>query len=118
MWVSVLQAQSAEFRAYQEQVMSNAKAMAEALTGKGYTLISGQIYMYYVLYIYIYPAYTCIVSGHPAVMENLEKAYFLPGQGKVRDFCKKSWKNGKNKQTGLPAVREKSGNFTKSQGIL
>ena len=30
-----------------------------------------------------------------SAMENLEKAYFLPGQGKIREFYKQSWKNGK-----------------------
>jgi glycine hydroxymethyltransferase len=36
-----LQAQSAEFKEYQKQVMLNAKAMAAALLAKGHTLVSG-----------------------------------------------------------------------------
>lgn len=36
-----VQAQSAMFKDYIAQVMKNAKAMAAALTSKGYTLVSG-----------------------------------------------------------------------------
>lgn len=39
--VAFKQAKSPEFRVYQEQVLSNCKAMASALTGRGYSLISG-----------------------------------------------------------------------------
>jgi len=39
--VALKQAQSAEFKAYQEQVMRNAKAMAKALLDKGFSLVSG-----------------------------------------------------------------------------
>merc|ERR1719476_940396 len=34
-------AQAPEFRLYQEQVMSNAKALGESLQGKGFDLVSG-----------------------------------------------------------------------------
>lgn len=37
----VPQASTPEFRAYQTQVLRNAKAMAQALLAKGYTLVSG-----------------------------------------------------------------------------
>lgn len=39
--VALKQATSPEFRAYQEQVLKNAKAMGKALIAKGYTLVSG-----------------------------------------------------------------------------
>ncbi|CAL1274457.1 unnamed protein product [Larinioides sclopetarius] len=39
--VALKQATSPEFRAYQEQVLKNAKAMARALIAKKYTLVSG-----------------------------------------------------------------------------
>lgn len=39
--VALKQAQSSEFKEYQLQVMRNAKSMAEALTTKGYNLVSG-----------------------------------------------------------------------------
>jgi glycine/serine hydroxymethyltransferase len=35
------QAKSAEFKAYQTQVLSNSSALAKALTSKGYELVSG-----------------------------------------------------------------------------
>ena len=37
-----LQAKSPEFKEYQLQVMRNAKAMAEALIERGYSLVSGK----------------------------------------------------------------------------
>jgi glycine hydroxymethyltransferase len=39
--VALKQAQSQEFKAYQEQVMKNAKALGESLSGKGFDLVSG-----------------------------------------------------------------------------
>jgi glycine hydroxymethyltransferase len=39
--VALKQAQTPEFKEYQKQVMKNAKAMAEALLKKGYTLVAG-----------------------------------------------------------------------------
>jgi len=39
--VALRQATSPEFRQYQEQVLTNTRAMAEALTSRGYSLISG-----------------------------------------------------------------------------
>ncbi|XP_054709831.1 serine hydroxymethyltransferase, mitochondrial-like [Uloborus diversus] len=39
--VALKQAMSPEFRQYQEQVLKNAKAMANALINRGYTLVSG-----------------------------------------------------------------------------
>jgi len=39
--VALKQAQSAEFKTYQEQVMKNAKALAESLSGHGFDLVSG-----------------------------------------------------------------------------
>ena len=50
-------------------------------------------------------------SGRPAVMENLEKANFLPGHGKVRELCKKKKKNH-GKMAKMSKVMEKSGNFS------
>jgi glycine hydroxymethyltransferase len=41
MMTALKQAGSAEFKAYQTQVMKNSKALAKALTGKGYELVSG-----------------------------------------------------------------------------
>jgi glycine/serine hydroxymethyltransferase len=35
------QAKSAEFKAYQTQVLNNSSALAKALTSKGYELVSG-----------------------------------------------------------------------------
>jgi len=39
--VALKQAQSSEFKAYQEQVMKNAKALGESLSGQGFDLVSG-----------------------------------------------------------------------------
>lgn len=40
---SSIQAQSPMFKEYIAQVLKNAKAMASALTNKGYTLVSGKL---------------------------------------------------------------------------
>merc|ERR1719377_269617 len=39
--VALKQAQTQEFKAYQEQVMKNAKALGESLSGQGFDLVSG-----------------------------------------------------------------------------
>lgn len=39
--VALKQAQSQEFKLYQEQVMKNAKALGESLSGQGFDLVSG-----------------------------------------------------------------------------
>merc|ERR1719240_2405230 len=39
--VGLKQAQSPEFKGYQEQVMKNAKALGESLSGQGFDLVSG-----------------------------------------------------------------------------
>lgn len=39
--VALKQAMSSEFKLYQQQVLKNAKAMAQALLKKGYSLVSG-----------------------------------------------------------------------------
>merc|ERR1719326_243990 len=39
--VALKQAQAPEFKAYQEQVMKNAKALGESLSGQGFDLVSG-----------------------------------------------------------------------------
>jgi len=39
--VALKQAQSSEFKQYQEQVMKNAKALGESLSGQGFDLVSG-----------------------------------------------------------------------------
>ena len=39
--MALKQAATPEFKAYQVQVLSNSKAMANALTAKGYKLVSG-----------------------------------------------------------------------------
>lgn len=40
--VSLKQAQTPEFKLYQQQIVSNAKAMAKALQNKGYHIVSGK----------------------------------------------------------------------------
>ncbi len=39
------QASGPEYRAYQEQVISNSKAMADSLAERGYTLVSGGMFL-------------------------------------------------------------------------
>ena len=54
-----------------------------------------------------------LISGLPAVREKSGKIFIFQGQGKVREFCKKSGKN-----FGHEKVREKSGNFVMNVAIL
>ena len=54
----------------------------------------------------LWPLSACIITGLPAVREKSGKIFIFQGQGKVREFCKKS---GKIFEYGK--VREKSGNF-------
>ena len=43
--VALKEAASAEFKAYQKQVVANAKAMCAALQKRGYTIVSGKLNM-------------------------------------------------------------------------
>ena len=54
------QAASPEFKAYQEQVLKNSKALADRLTEKGHRLVSGGAFMLYMAAVR-YVGAACIV---------------------------------------------------------